>query len=85
MHMLWMGVCVVSCAQQFAHSRRCAVSLMLVVLFVKSMKIGVGSGSTIVFAVERLAERVKAENLSVVCVPTSFQSRELVSRCTLTQ
>jgi ribose 5-phosphate isomerase A len=41
-------------------------------------KIGIGSGSTIVFAVERLAERVKAENLNVVCVPTSFQARQLI-------
>ena len=56
-----------------------------------------GSGSTIVFAVERLgknlltpcepcvlrvcmlaAERVKQENLHVVCVPTSFQARQLI-------
>lgn len=35
--------------------------------------LGVGSGSTIVYAVERLAERVHLENLHVVCVPTSFQ------------
>lgn len=42
------------------------------------MKIGIGSGSTIVFAVERLAERVKTEKLSVVCVPTSFQARQLI-------
>ena len=25
-----------------------------------------------------LAERVKAENLNVVCVPTSFQARQLI-------
>ena len=35
--------------------------------------IGVGSGSTIVYAVKRLRERVKGENLKIKCVPTSFQ------------
>ncbi|CAH0561379.1 unnamed protein product [Brassicogethes aeneus] len=40
--------------------------------------VGVGSGSTIVYAVERLSERVKQENLDVVCVPTSFQARQLI-------
>lgn len=43
-----------------------------------NQKLGVGSGSTIVFAVERLAERVKQEKLQVVCVPTSFQARQLI-------
>ncbi|GFG39374.1 hypothetical protein Cfor_08327, partial [Coptotermes formosanus] len=40
--------------------------------------IGVGSGSTIVYAVERLAQRVKDENLHIVCVPTSYQARQLI-------
>ncbi|XP_041074659.1 ribose-5-phosphate isomerase isoform X2 [Polyodon spathula] len=40
--------------------------------------VGVGSGSTIVYAVDRLAERVKQENLHIVCVPTSFQARQLI-------
>uniref|UniRef100_A0A3P8WBN6 ribose-5-phosphate isomerase n=1 Tax=Cynoglossus semilaevis TaxID=244447 RepID=A0A3P8WBN6_CYNSE len=35
--------------------------------------VGVGSGSTIVYAVDRLAERVRQEKLNIVCVPTSFQ------------
>lgn len=37
------------------------------------MAIGVGSGSTIVYAVERLAEKIKNDGLMVTCVPTSFQ------------
>nr|CAB3265691.1 ribose-5-phosphate isomerase-like [Phallusia mammillata] len=41
-------------------------------------KVGIGSGSTIKFAVERIAERTKDESLNVVCVPTSFQARELI-------
>lgn len=40
--------------------------------------VGIGSGSTIVFAVQRLAERVKAEGLTLRCVPTSFQARDLI-------
>lgn len=47
-------------------------------------KIGVGSGSTIVFAVDRLAERVQKEKLNVICVPTSFQSRLLLIKNKLT-
>jgi len=40
--------------------------------------VGIGSGSTVIYAVERLAERVKTENLSIVCTPTSFQARQLI-------
>ncbi|XP_012283374.1 ribose-5-phosphate isomerase [Orussus abietinus] len=40
--------------------------------------IGIGSGSTVIYAVHRLAERVKEENLNVVCIPTSFQARQLI-------
>lgn len=47
--------------------------------FVKDkMVLGIGSGSTVVYAVERLAQRVKEENLDVVCIPTSFQSYQLI-------
>ena len=40
--------------------------------------LGVGSGSTVVYAVKRLAERVIGENLNVICIPTSFQARQLI-------
>ncbi|CAM9459628.1 unnamed protein product [Lampetra planeri] len=40
--------------------------------------VGIGSGSTVVFAVERLSEKVKSENLKIICVPTSFQARQLI-------
>jgi ribose 5-phosphate isomerase A len=47
--------------------------------FVKDKQmIGIGSGSTVVYAVERLAQRVKDEKLSIVCVPTSFQATNLI-------
>ncbi|KAG7305358.1 hypothetical protein JYU34_009420 [Plutella xylostella] len=39
---------------------------------------GVGSGSTVVYAVQRLAERVETENLKVTCIPTSFQAKQLI-------
>lgn len=40
--------------------------------------LGIGSGSTVVYAVQRLAERVRDENLKVVCIPTSFQAKQLI-------
>ncbi|XP_075419238.1 ribose-5-phosphate isomerase [Tenrec ecaudatus] len=46
--------------------------------------LGIGSGSTIVHAVQRIAERVKEENLNLVCIPTSFQARQLILQYGLT-
>ncbi|CAG9820269.1 unnamed protein product [Phaedon cochleariae] len=46
--------------------------------------VGIGSGSTVIFAVERLAARVKKEKLDIKCVPTSFQARDLVIQNKLT-
>nr|XP_014048047.1 unnamed protein product [Salmo salar] len=46
--------------------------------------VGVGSGSTIVYAVDRLAERVRQEKLNIICVPTSFQARQLILQHGLT-
>ncbi|XP_045526329.1 ribose-5-phosphate isomerase [Pieris brassicae] len=45
---------------------------------------GVGSGSTVVYAVQRLAERVETENLKVICIPTSFQAKQLIIKYNLT-
>lgn len=42
------------------------------------MVVGVGSGSTIVYAVDRLKERVENESLNIICIPTSFQARQLI-------
>lgn len=47
--------------------------------------VGIGSGSTIVYAVERLAERVRSEQLRVQCVTTSFQSQQLLAKYELTE
>lgn len=45
---------------------------------------GVGSGSTVVYAVQRLAERVETENLRVTCIPSSFQAKQLILKHNLT-
>lgn len=45
----------------------------------KRQVIGIGSGSTVVYAVERLVQRVREEKLNVVCIPTSFQSIGLIT------
>ncbi|CAG9791961.1 unnamed protein product [Diatraea saccharalis] len=45
---------------------------------------GVGSGSTVVYAVQRLAEKVETENLKVTCIPTSFQAKQLIFKHNLT-
>ncbi len=42
--------------------------------------VGMGSGSTVVFAAERMGQRVKNENINIKCIPTSFQ----VSNCFIT-
>ncbi|MHA1341343.1 MAG: ribose 5-phosphate isomerase A [Promethearchaeota archaeon] len=53
--------------------------------FIKDgMVVGIGSGSTVVYAVERIVERVKKENLKLVCIPTSFQSYQLITLNNLT-
>uniref|UniRef100_A0A803VB77 ribose-5-phosphate isomerase n=1 Tax=Ficedula albicollis TaxID=59894 RepID=A0A803VB77_FICAL len=56
----------------------------LSVLGQNNQVLGIGSGSTIVHAVQRLAERVKEENLTIVCIPTSFQARQLILQNGLT-
>ncbi|CAH2979717.1 unnamed protein product [Chilo suppressalis] len=45
---------------------------------------GVGSGSTVIYAVQRLAEKVETDNLKVTCIPTSFQAKQLILKHNLT-
>jgi len=40
--------------------------------------VGIGSGSTVVYAVERIGQRVRDEGLNLVCIPTSFQAKNLI-------
>ena len=40
--------------------------------------LGVGSGSTIVYAINRIGELNKEDNLDLICIPSSFQARQLI-------
>ncbi|KAF1319637.1 Ribose 5-phosphate isomerase a, partial [Globisporangium splendens] len=42
--------------------------------------VGVGSGSTVVYAAERLGELVQQQKLNIKCIPTSFQSKQLIAQ-----
>jgi ribose 5-phosphate isomerase A len=44
----------------------------------KGMIIGLGSGSTIVYAIEKIAEMNKKEDLQLTCIPSSFQAHKLI-------
>ncbi|XP_032226825.2 ribose-5-phosphate isomerase isoform X3 [Nematostella vectensis] len=70
-----------STASRFAmEAGKKAAAVYAVNKFVKNGHVlGIGSGSTVVYAVERLAERVMKEKLEVVCVPTSFQAQQLIT------
>ena len=43
-----------------------------------NMVLGIGSGSTVIPAVTRIAEKVAQSNLKIKCIPTSFQARQLI-------
>ncbi|XP_058830305.1 ribose-5-phosphate isomerase [Topomyia yanbarensis] len=60
------------------HSKKIAAFKAVDEYVKDSTVVGVGSGSTVVYAVQRLAELVNTKGLSVICVPTSFQSRQLI-------
>ncbi len=44
----------------------------------KNMILGIGSGSTVVYAVKKIAEINQKNNLNLKCIPTSFQSHQLI-------
>ncbi|MFX0147654.1 MAG: ribose 5-phosphate isomerase A [Candidatus Hodarchaeota archaeon] len=44
----------------------------------KDMILGIGSGSTVVYALKEIATRNKNEQLNLKCVPSSFQSSQLI-------
>lgn len=49
-----------------------------------NMILGIGSGSTIIYVVEKIAELVKKRNLRVVCIPSSYQALQLILENELT-
>lgn len=45
----------------------------------QTKKIGIGSGTTVVYVVERLVSFAKEQNMApLICVPTSFQAKQLI-------
>ena len=42
------------------------------------MILGIGSGSTVVYAAKKIAEMNQNNNLNLKCIPTSFQSQQLI-------
>jgi len=44
----------------------------------ENMILGIGSGSTVVYAVERIAELNNEKDMNLKCIPTSFQSYQLI-------
>ena len=50
----------------------------------KNMILGIGSGSTVVYAVEEIGKMNEEENLNLKCIPTSFQSYQLIIEHNLT-
>ncbi|MDP2438282.1 MAG: ribose 5-phosphate isomerase A [archaeon] len=60
-------------------AKRAAAHLAVDRFVASDMVVGIGSGSTVVYAVERLIELARSGQLSGVrCVPTSFQAVQLV-------
>ncbi|XP_012543725.1 ribose-5-phosphate isomerase isoform X2 [Monomorium pharaonis] len=64
--------------QTIAHAKKIAAYKAVNEYVQNNTAIGIGSGSTVVYAVQKLAERVKEEGLNVICIPTSFQARQLI-------
>lgn len=48
-----------------------------VALIKNGMKVGLGTGSTAYFAIQKIGQRVKEEGLQVTCIATSIQSEQL--------
>ena len=44
----------------------------------KNMIVGIGSGSTVVYAVQKLGELNKEKSLGLKCIPSSFQAYQLI-------
>ena len=50
-----------------------------VALIKDGMKVGLGTGSTAYFAIQKIGQRVQEEGLKVTCIATSIQSEELAT------
>ncbi|PAA60269.1 hypothetical protein BOX15_Mlig033051g1, partial [Macrostomum lignano] len=59
-------------------ARRLAANMAVDENLQNCQTIGIGSGRTMVFVVERIAELLKQKSWSVKCVPTSYQAKQLI-------
>ncbi|TXT62573.1 MAG: Ribose-5-phosphate isomerase A [Promethearchaeota archaeon] len=50
----------------------------------KNMIVGIGSGSTVVYAVQKIAQMNRKNDLQLKCIPTSFQAYQLIVENDLT-
>jgi ribose 5-phosphate isomerase A len=50
----------------------------------KDMILGIGSGSTIIYVVEKISDFLNIKKSSIICIPTSYQSQELIIKNGLT-
>lgn len=63
------------------HSKKFAAHLAVVDHVKSNQTIGIGSGSTIVYAIEKIAELYASKTIiNIICVPTSFQSEQLIRK-----
>ncbi|XP_071448164.1 ribose-5-phosphate isomerase [Hetaerina americana] len=76
--------CVTMAANSVEAAKEAAAHRAVIDFVEDNKVIGIGSGSTIVYAVKKLAERVREENLKLICIPTSFQARQLILEHKLT-
>ncbi|CAG0888511.1 unnamed protein product [Darwinula stevensoni] len=53
-------------------------TINVVTPFQKSLLLGIGSGTTVIYVVDHLAKKVREHGLSVKCIPTSHQSQQLI-------
>ncbi|EEB15179.1 Ribose-5-phosphate isomerase, putative [Pediculus humanus corporis] len=60
-------------------AKKCAAHSAVVNHVKNNSIVGIGSGSTVVYAVEKLADRIKNEKLHIICIPTSFQAEQLIT------
>ena len=67
-----------SSADLIEQSKRLAAYAAVDEFVQDGMVVGVGSGSTVVYAVDRIVERVKNEGLKLRCIPSSFQAEQLI-------
>ena len=65
-------------SKRIEQAKKAAASLAVKETVKNNMIVGVGSGSTVIYAVRELASLVNRKSWTVVCIPTSFQAKDLI-------